>query len=615
MRRRDAWPRALATAAWLGLLAWLIGCAARWSPPPTATPFPTPRPRIAVERASTEQARVAIVAVPGITPAAVTEVLDARPSLAPTVQRLLKRGRAAELVPVQPPLPTPGLASLATGALPAEHKALSQALDVGVLGTPPLWQRAEEADRLAAVIGWPHATDPPQPGIWVAQTGTFAEAARHAVPLRPLGQPWPGAPSSLTPPREGRISLRLNEREVGVVWVLALDTQDDDRAAYDTFILDLDRRVGPESAFLGTALERRWASLRVAEDAGADFKLLEVLTDTLVLYQSPAPRFRAKPPELEAALWDRLGFFPPDADAEAYAQGWIDSEDLLRMAARQTEWLAQVSALVARTYAPDLLMTRWPVVAQVTPPTLLVDPAQPGWQPQRQNDLADVRRRAYATADQALFTLAQALDLSRTALFVASPHGYAPVHTEVNLLALLAKWGLMPFSPEGEPLWAEAPVRVVVEEGIAWLWPSPAVESPADVRATLKENLTALTDPATGQPPVATLLSDEALAQTALWTLSTREALFVQLRPGYRFVLAADEEIFRHTRRYGAAGYPPETPEMAGWVLAAGYGIVPGRTGERVSVVDVPATAARLLGLEWPPLLHGTPLDEWVQLP
>jgi len=86
----------------------------------------------------------------------------------------------------------------------------------------------------------------------------------------------------------------------------------------------------------------------------------------------------------------------------------------------------------------------------------------------------------------------------------------------------------------------------------------------------LKANLAVLTDPANGQPPVATLLSDEELAQTALWTLSTREALFVQLRPGYRFVLSTDEEVFRHTTRYGAAGYPPDTPEMTGWVLATG---------------------------------------------
>ncbi|MDQ7030019.1 MAG: hypothetical protein Q9O62_09720 [Ardenticatenia bacterium] len=253
----------------------------------------------------------------------------------------------------------------------------------------------------------------------------------------------------------------------------------------------------------------------------------------------------------------------------------------------------------------------------MTPTTLLVDPAQPGWQPQRENDLADVRRRAYTATDTGLATLVSTLDLSRTTLFLVSPYGFTPVHTDIDLLALLIEWDMMPLSPEGEPLWAQAPVRVVAEEGIAWLWPASPVEAPAELRATLKERLAALTDPASGQRPVATLLSDEALAQTPLWTLSTREALFVQLQPGYRFVLGPGTEIFRHTTRYGATGYSPETPDMAGWALAVGRNILPDASPNPapVPLFDMTATAAVLLGLEWSPFEHGTPLDEWLQLP
>jgi len=595
------------------LLILAAGCRAAPVPPPPPTPSPLPTPRPEVIMSAPTTPRVVVVAVPGMMPATLKSLFAQQPTPVPTLQRLAGRGRTAAVVPVQPPLASPSLASLATGALPADHRALSNALDVSVLARPTLWQRATEAGLRAAVIDWPHAIDPPWPQFWVARRGRFADAAQHTVTLAPVSSPWANAPASFSPPLEGRIPLRLNERDVGTIWVLALDTQDDGLTEYDTFILDTDRAVGPESATLSA--RRPWASLQVAADAGVDLKYQGLAGRELTMFQSEALRFRARPPELEQALWGALGFFPPDADAQAYTRGWIEGEDLLRMAARQTAWLAGASALVARTYAPDLLMTSWPILAQITPPTLLVDPAQPGWQPQRENDLEDVRRRAYTAADDGLFTLVSTLDLSRTALFVVSPYGFTPVHTDIDLLALLVEWDLMPLSPEGDPLWAQAPVRVVVEGSIAWLWPASPTEAPAELRATLREKFSALTDPASGQRPVATLISDEELARSALWTLSTREALFVQLQPGYRFVLGPGTEVFRHTSRYGASGYSPEVPDMAGWALAVGRGIVPGGEEAAVALLDIPATAATLLGIEWPLLAHGTPLDEWLQLP
>lgn len=577
---------------------------------PTATSLPTPRSRLALRPPA--DAGVVVVAVPGLEASTLSGLRERDPSPVPTIERLLTRGRQSALMPVQPPLPAPSLASLATGALPAEHTAVSGALDVGILGEPPLWQRAEEAGKTTAVVGWPHATDPPSPSVWVARTGRFAVSARHTVTLQSGAGSWEGVPSSETPPAEGRFPLRRAGRDVGEVWVLALDTVVDNVALYDTILFDLDRRIGPETARLQVNASDDWVSLRVAEDAGIDIKLLAMTGQELVLYQSEAIRFGARPAELATVLRAQLGFYPPDGDRQAYDAGWLTSEDLLRMSARQTEWLAAVAAFSWRTYAPDLLMTYWPIVMQVEPALLLVDSAQPGWQPQRENDLGDVRRRAVATVDGALRSLLRQTDLSRTSFFLASPYSYAPVHTQIDLVALLEEWELLLRGPDGTPNWAEAPLRLVVEEGIAWVWPAPGVEAPAQFRAERRRQFTELTDPLNGQRPVATVLSDEALTQTALWTNVTRGALFVQLQPGYRFVLGDGNAVFEHTTRYGAAGYSATAPQMRGWLLAAGWRIRPGETaGAPPSALDVPATAARLLDVPWP-LQHGTSLDEWL---
>lgn len=594
-------------------VALLAGCAGTNTPTPTAIAFPTPRAQRVV--GGPTEPGVVLISVPGIRAETIQDLRTHSFSPIPTIDRLITRGRQGVLRSVQPPLPAPSAASLATGELPADHGALSAALDVGVLAKSTVWQMAEETGKTTAVIGWPHATDPPQPSIWVAQTGRYAEPARQEVALSPLyDATWPNAPTSFSSPAEGRLPLRRADREVGAVWVLALDTTDDATSAYDTFLLDLDRSVGPETAWLHADTPGRWTSLRLTRDAGADFKLLGATDEQVVLYQSEAPSFTVVPDRLKQTVDTQFGFYPPDPDQNAYAAGWINSEDMLRMASRQTQWLADVSALVWRRQRPDLLMTQWPAVAQVTPQLLLVDSAQPGWQPQQENDFGDVRRRAHTAVDDALDTLVREVDLSRTSLLTASAYGYSPVHTQIDLVALLQKWELLTIAPDGTPQWAEAPLRITVEGGIAWLWPAPGVESPDDFRNARREDFLALTDPLTGQAPVAQILTGEGLAEQALFRQVTRDAMFIQLQPGYRFVLGDGESPFEYTTVYGSAGYEPDTSAMRGWLLGAGWRIRPTTDMDTPRVVDVPATAAALLQLDWP-LRHGSPLDEWVELP
>nr|WP_290668970.1 alkaline phosphatase family protein [Ardenticatena sp.] len=589
-------------------LLWLLlltACAGEESPSiDTPTPLPTPRARLAPTAPSDE--RAIYIALPGLTP---DDLDTTNTATTPTLHMLGERFISTPLTPIQPPLPAPSLASLATGALPAEHATINRYLDVGVLATTTLWHMAEEEGRRSAVVGWPHQFDPPMPSIWVAQTAKFSDPVWRTLPLSPTRTLWKDAPPSYTPPQEATLTLQRNGRDVATLFLLALDTLDDETPMFDTVLVDTDRHVGPETAYLSIA--HPWGGVLVADKAGIMLKLAALESEQLTLYVSEGVAFDASSPELAEAILFQFGFYPPDADQDAYLQGRLTTNDILFMAERQTTWLANVSAFIWETLQPDLLMSVWPLVQQTEPLFLLTTPEQYAWTEEAAANMQGYRQRALATLDTKLRTLLTHVDLSTTTLTLASPHGYTPTHTQLNLTALLTEWGLLDQTEDGAPDWSRIRATFVYEDGTAWFWPLFGTEDPRTFRATLRSRFNALTDPRTGEAPVALMLSDEALAQTALWRPSTREGLFVQLKPGYRFVLTRSPNIFEPSLVYGAAGYMPETPRMRGWALFAGL-----RAKQTITldderpprVVDVPATVATLLGLDWPRERHGQPL-------
>lgn len=583
------------------LLFLLAACAGQPAAPITPTPLPTPAARIAPTVPA--EHRALFIALPGLTP----EDMPMWRAAAPTLDTLAERFIAAPAAPIQPPLPAPSLASLATGALPAEHSALNRFLDVGVLSTSTLWHMAEEEGKQAAVIGWPHQFDPPMPTIWVAQTAKFSDPAWETVPLA-AAPPWDGAPPTFTPAREATLTLQRNGRDTATLFLLALDTSDDDTAAFDTVLVDTDRHVGPETARL--TRNAPWSGLLVADNTGVDLKLAALDAEHLTIYVSEGVRFEASSPALADALLSQFGFYPPNADQDAYLQGHLTADDVLHMAERQTTWLAQVSAFVWAEMQPDLLMSVWPLFQQTEPLFLLVNPEQYAWSPENAAARQARREHAAATLENALRTLVPHVDLSTSTLALASPHGYAPVHTQLNLTALLTTWGFLARMDDGSPDWSHMRLTFAYEDGHAWFWPLFGTEDPAAFRATLRSRFNALSDPRTGESPVALMLSDESLVQTALWRPSTREGLFVQLKPGYRFVLTRSPNLFEPSPVYGAAGYMPDTARMQGWVLFAGLPAqdkLAGDTDTDPRVIDIPATVAALLGLPWPPDRHGQP--------
>ena len=66
------------------------------------------------------------------------------------------------------------------------------------------------------------------------------------------------------------------------------------------------------------------------------------------------------------------------------------------------------------------------------------------------------------------------------------------------------------------------------------------------------------------------------------------------------------------TARGGAHGYLPTRPGMATGLIAAGAGVRRGVVVERVQLIDVAPTVARLLGIA-PPRVEGRPIEDLLQ--
>jgi hypothetical protein len=89
----------------------------------------------------------------------------------------------------------------------------------------------------------------------------------------------------------------------------------------------------------------------------------------------------------------------------------------------------------------------------------------------------------------------------------------------------------------------------------------------------------------------------------------TGAAFAVEAAPGWAIAGACGDGV--ETSGYaGAHGFLPSRPSMSTGFIAAGAGIKPGVTLERIALVDVAPTAARLLGTTMPPPVEGRVLEE-----
>ncbi len=607
-------------------------------PPPaanrTSTPLPTrtlePTPAVAARSGP----RAVVISLVGAQAGRVQGYLA--DGTMPVLARLAAQGAAAQYaLSVDPSLAFPAHASLASGAYPdatgvvADRYRLpgdqlgsaADALYRARAEAEPVWRTAMREARRTAAICWPGVSFE-APATLADYTVTAGEvdapSAQHEVKLAEA-QPWAGAPPSFSPLREGSLTIRKKQVPLATLYLLAVDTTDNNQPDYDTFILSRTRAVDEGSA----RLRRGQTAPLVIDDlllSGAYFTLSEATGDTVKVFQSRVCYNRAQPNELVREINRRFGFFPAGGDLDALWQGWVTPVQYIEAVEAQSRWVRNVTRFVLEAYKPDLLFTADPSADALQHPFLLVDPRQANYTPETAAQCANYVRQGYALADAAVADLAGTLDLQQTALVVVSGHGMAPVLGTVHVNSILAGYGFLSYGggPDSPVDVARSKAVAVASGAAAHIYinlqgrePSgivPEADYPA-VQDAIVATLTKVKD-AAGQPVFSRVLRRAELEQVGLAAEVTGD-VFAQAAPGY--TLADDRGypgVLGPALYRGEHGFAADLPEMHGIFLAAGRGIRAGAEVGPVHVVDLAPTLDRMLGLKPPMPRAGRVLEE-----
>ena len=194
-------------------------------------------------------------------------------------------------------------------------------------------------------------------------------------------------------------------------------------------------------------------------------------------------------------------------------------------------------------------------------------------------------RPALARIDAHVATLVAALReagiADETAVIVTGDHGFQDVERTVQVNEILARAGL------GGCRTASAEWRATahVTGGSAAIFVKSATDGAAAEAALRREARDRYTI-------VPRRQLDELGAMTGA-------AFAVDAASGYAFGASCGEGL-ETANRHGTHGFLPSRPSMSTGFIAAGAGVRPGVTVERIGLVDVAPTAARLLGLDMP---------------
>jgi predicted AlkP superfamily pyrophosphatase or phosphodiesterase len=207
-------------------------------------------------------------------------------------------------------------------------------------------------------------------------------------------------------------------------------------------------------------------------------------------------------------------------------------------------------------------------------------------------------RAALARVDGHVATLARALReagiAERAAVIVTGDHGFQDVTATALPNAILSRAGLRACPRPGDGWRATAHIS---GGGAAAVFVSPPGD--AGAAAAAEE---ALRRAANGAFSVLTRRELDDLGAMP------GAALALEAAPGYAFSGSCGPALTQPSRG-GTHGFLPSRPSMATGFIAAGAGVRRGVTVDRVRLIDVAPTAARLLGVT-PPPVEGRVLDE-----
>jgi predicted AlkP superfamily pyrophosphatase or phosphodiesterase len=231
------------------------------------------------------------------------------------------------------------------------------------------------------------------------------------------------------------------------------------------------------------------------------------------------------------------------------------------------------------------------IIRQDRPRLLLLHLVEPDYAQHRNPLAGDVVRAAVRRVDGHVGTIVLALKdagiAGRSTIIVTGDHGFAPIHGVVSFNSALTRAGLRACPWDAESWRATA--HVTGAAAAVFVNPPGDPEAAAAAAAALEA----------AAPGLYRLVTREELDR--MGAMPNAAVFALEAAPGYGLSGACDRKLVDPARG-GTHGYLPTRPEMATGFIAAGAGIRAGAVLDRMRLIDIAPTAARLLGLTPPPL-------------
>lgn len=547
--------------------------------------------------------------------------------------RFFQEGQVADrLVPVDPTLTAVNHISLATGYPAGQtgivsntfHPAGASFLETAsgfaaALGTETLWEAAKRQGRRVGVTTWPGADDtgPRRRADWGMIYVNSPDRRAELLSLeRGSWHPAAGLAGSLgieshSPLQRTQVKIGADRAGTQVFDLLAVDRTADGKVNYDGVLIAQARRQSHpdlgEPLSVGAWGDRPCEAFPIEADARetvCPVKLLALdpgLASARLYFAALFP-IQAYPPDFGSALAAQGLTWPGPPDDRSLSDSWagkpgIDLATWLEQSGRFTRFFGDSLIAAAKRPDWDLLMGYVPVIDEAGHQLLLTDPRQPGFSPERRDELAAARRRVWQAVDRELARLLAAIDLKTTTVAIVSDHGMTPVHTVLDANVLLREKGLLASDTEGKIQEQGTAAYAVGSGGVIHVYI-------ASGRTDLVPTLRALFADWTvgGEKPVERILTrqEAADAEIALDHPNSGE-LIVFLREGFSShgSLLREGKISAPTNALGMHGYLNTHPDMHAIYMAVGAGIGKGSAGT-VRNPEVAGRVADWLGIEKP---------------
>ncbi|HEV8581543.1 MAG TPA: alkaline phosphatase family protein [Thermoanaerobaculia bacterium] len=547
--------------------------------------------------------------------------------------RFFQEGQVADrLVPVNPSLTAPNHISLAAGYPAGQTGIVANTLHrpgtpfletvsgfAAAIDTETLWEAARRQGKRVGVVTWPGADDNGERRR--ADWGmTYVNAPDRRADLVTLERrSWQPAGEfarlqgieSRSPVRGAKVNVGSGGPGTQMFNLLAVDRTDDGTVNYDGVIVLQSRGEGRPPSLPAPLTVGAWEDVPCqvvptadskARETPCPIKLLQLAPDlaSARLYFGGLYPIQAYPPDFAAALAAQGLLWSGPPDDQRLADSWAGKPGIdLETWTQQDERFAHFfgDSLLAAVQRPDwdLLMGYMPVIDEAGHQLTLTDPRQPGFSPQRRDELAAARRRVWQAVDRELARILAAVDLRTTVVAVVSDHGMAPVHTLIDPNVLLREQGLLAANENGEIVQQGTAAYAVGSGGVSHVYIAPG-------RGDLVRRLRRLFADWTigSEKPVERIFTRKAAAEVGLDHPNSGD-LILFVREGYsaRGGLLQEGRAAVPADVLGMHGYLNVHPEVHAIYLAVGAGIPQGNAGT-VQNPEVAGRVAAWLGIEKP---------------